>query len=289
MTAGPDALEDSDRKMVRAVAGAGFGNISLMLKRRAPGTAQKLDSFQLTEEQRDAVLRVVHHMGDPRVQSVGAELGAALHSFFQSPSADREGMELHIQRALQPRLGDLRRLRDEVIAAPLRGPGGGAASDRGSVTLDTKRMKIVRTYDDSWKLEFDTSRPRPQRSQDGSLYKKRRRLVVAGASDDAPKPFGVAGGVVEQASVILDQLKAVLGTFDIDIKVPHWLISLDGRSESFLTELLSCVVDGTGSTAQRIMCPMKFASAGLDVLSGIIVNSGNEAEAAAPGSIWKLR
>jgi len=270
MAAGHETLSPEDRRMVHAVARAGFGNISLMLQSREPATARRLSSFQLTEEQKLSVLGVVRHMGDPRVQQVGRELTKALRDFLGTSSTDhRADMELHIRRALQPRLAELRRLRDEVMASPLP-RSAGQLGGRWGVAINPDRMRVVKTFDNKWKFEFDMSRP--QRTM---KVLPRRRL--AEGKEDA-KPYGVAGGVVEQARVLLDQLQAVLSRFDIETEVPGWVTSLDGTSRPFLSDLLRCVRDSMGDTALMIMCPMKFASAGIDVFSSL----SEEAPAPSP-------
>lgn len=259
MEAGHEALRDTDRHMVHAVARAGFGNISLMLRDRAPATARQLSSFQLTAEQKRAVLGVVQNMGDSRVQGVGRELSQALRAFLSTSPADgRAAMEKHIRRELQPRLRQIRQLRDEVIPAPLRRLDD-ASSSRWGVNLDTESMRVVKTFDNHWELEFDMSRPK----------RGERALRRLAPEERLSKQLGVAGGVVEQARVLLEQLKAVLGQFGIQAEVPAWITSLDGRQRPFVWDLLRCLEDSAGDVALAISCPMKFASAGIDVCSSI--------------------
>jgi len=284
MAVGHDSLTSEDRHMVRAVAGAGFGNISLMIQNREPVTARQLSSFQLTEEQKLSVLGVVRHMGDPRVQRVGRELTRALRDFLDASATDnRADMESHIRRALQPRLSELRQLRDEVLTAPLRQAGSTATGDastlggRWGVAINTERMRVVKTFSNKWKLEFDMSRP--QRSTQAVSRRLQR--------EEDSKLYGVAGGVAEQARVLLDQLQAVLGQFGIDTEVPGWITSLDGTSKPFLSELLACVKDSIGDAALMITCPMKFASAGIDVFSSLSEPAPTAAPVGLTGSAGK--
>jgi len=273
------ALGPGDTAMVRDVVAAGFGNISLALTHRSPKAAQQLDSFQLTEEQRRAVLQVVGRMGDPRVRAVGAELADSLRAFVSSSPWDRESMKREIQQSMQPHLPEICQLRDEVIPAVLQQQpshaGGVAATWRGGrVALDPERMRVVHTFDGHWKFEFEMSRPRPL--NDREFETGPRRLAADGAGASA-KSFGVAGGVAEQARAVLVQLRTILKKFGIDMEVPQWITSLDGKMEPFLSEILNCAMNAQGDEAKLISCPMKFGSAGMDVFAAL--------QGASPGRV----
>merc|ERR1719410_1237967 len=159
MSSGSAALNDDDRQMVNSVTSAGFGNLSLMLERRAPEVARRLSAFELSQEQTSSVLGVVQHMSDSRVQNLGRELTHALRDFLHSaPTRDRANMEMHVRHALQPRLEHIRRLRDEVIPASLRRQQAGGMHHWG-LSLNTDQMRVVNSFDNKWQLEFDMSRP----------------------------------------------------------------------------------------------------------------------------------
>jgi len=261
MSTGNAALNDDDRQMVNSVASAGFGNLSLMLERRAPDTARRLGAFQLSEEQASSVLGVVRHMSDARVQNLGRELTHALREFLHtSPTKDRANMGLHVRQALQPRLEKIRRLRDEVIPPSLRRKQASGIQDWG-LSLNTDQMRVVKSFDNDWQLEFDMSRPKRVL---GRQVHDQRRLT-----EKATKPYGVAGAVVEQARVTLDQLKAVLDQYGIQTEVPAWVSSFDGSPRPFLWDLLKCVEETVGDVSLAISCPMRFASAGLDIFANM--------------------
>merc|ERR1712039_914853 len=148
----------------------------------------------------------------------------------------------------------------------------------GGVALDTQRMRVMKTFDNDWDFEFEMSRPRVS----SNTVTVARQLKVV--DEDEKKTYGVAGGVVEQARVVLDQLQVVLANFGIDVEVPQWITSLDGAPKSFSNELLNCILDSIGDATKAIMCPMKFASAGIDVISGITGPSDAEPASATSSS-----
>jgi len=207
-------------------------------------------------------------MGDPRVQQVGVELAGAIRDFLVAPGipATSDNFGVHIQRTLQPRLAELQQLRDEVIPAALRDPSNLHTGHWG-VALDTQRMRVVKTFNHAWNFEFEMSRP--QRTDGLSAVPRLLRDDSADSAFASTKNYGVAGGVVEQARVVLDQFHTVLGKFGIETEVPAWVTSLDDKPKPFSMELLHCMKDSLGDTAKSIMCPMKFASAAIDVFSGI--------------------
>jgi len=270
------ALHPADRPMVHSVASLGFGNISAMLGKGAPAAARRLDTYYLTEEQKAAVFGVVRGMGDRRVQSVGEEMTASLKNFLSTNAADRGSMKNFIVGSLQPRMGEIRQLRDQVIGAPLRNLEDKDDPARHfGLELNADRFRVVSTWsddDDGSKWEFDMSAP--QRSE--TILARSRRLS-RGPSDaesrrlleHESKRLGVAGGIVEQAKVVLDQLKAITGETGTDIDVPQWITTLDGHVKPFISDLFECVMDHLGDATKMIACPMKFASAGIDVLAGV--------------------
>jgi len=81
MSTGNAALNDDDRQMVNSVTSAGFGNLSLMLDRRAPEIARRLSAIRMSEEQTSSVLGVVRHMSDARVQNLAVSSPMPFVSF----------------------------------------------------------------------------------------------------------------------------------------------------------------------------------------------------------------
>ena len=144
----------------------------------------------MSEEQTSSVLGVVRHMSDARVQNLGRELTHALREFLHtSPTWDRANMEMHVRQALQPRLEKIRRLRDEVIPPSLRRQKA-SGIQRWGLSLNTDQMRVVKSFNNEWQLEFDMSRPKRMSGHE------QRRLT-----EKATKPFGVAGAEIGRAHV----------------------------------------------------------------------------------------
>lgn len=267
-----------DISMVRAIAAAGFGNISAKLKSMNPEVASQLDSFQLTSEQHLAVVDLLKQMSNSHLMKVGEELARSLQQFLSSaPNFSKvESVKLHLSNTLTPRLPELRRLRDEVIPTPLRrlrrvSGVGEAVVDSMGLTIDAEHMRLVSSFDNSdWNVEFGMTRPE---RNEGKRHLDQADGPTAFLLDDFSlqnlKHLGVAGGVVQQAHVILDQLKNLMAGYGIDVQVPSWVSSLDGQPKPFVFDLLSCTLDSGGSLDQMITCPMRFASAGIDILSSL--------------------
>jgi len=255
------ALTDGDHDRVTDFAHARLGNISSMLFHRSPVLARRLDAFELSKPQEDAVLRVVSHMSDHRVQNVGLYLSKVVHEFVTQPvEKDSANMQLqdHIVQRLQPRLAEMRQLRDEVMAPELRRQtAGGPSLD---VAMNANNLRVVRTFSNKWKFEMDVSRP--------EFSKEGRRLERKLSELDLQR--GIASGLAEEATVALQQMSTLLGMFGIDVEVPSWISTL-GDEGDFLSQLLHCGMQGLESSdaSALIRCPMKLASAGVDVLASI--------------------
>lgn len=244
-------LDSVDEGMVHAAVAGGLRNISLILPQRSPEVSRQLDSFQITRDQKEALLGVVGHMSDRRVQNVGLELAEVVWEFL-SVSRDREGMKQHIMKRMRPRLAELRKLRDEVYPAVLR--RASAAGKPFGVDLDPDQLRVVRNLD-RWHMELDVSRPTAT-----------RRLL--GAVGPEEKRIGVFGGLREETRVVLDQLHSLMQAFRVKIHEPEWISSLL-EEDNVLGELIRCVTGGGDEARRLMMCPMKLASAGMDVMSSM--------------------
>jgi hypothetical protein len=80
--------------------------------------------------------------------------------------------------------------------------------------------------------------------------------------------LGVASTLLEECRVILDQVDFVGEAFGKDVGVPYWAKSAVGGLD-FMTELTDCALRDHGNEVKLMMCPMKYASAFTDLISGI--------------------
>ncbi|CAK8987904.1 unnamed protein product [Durusdinium trenchii] len=238
------AIPQNEKDLVRHTVEDTFATIRKAVE--TAGLAEELDSFALTEGQLDAFLSTMQHMADTRIQEIGSSLADAFGRYFQleGTSAGKEGLKLHLLRALQPQIAEIRSLWREVKMGLLHGPGLG-----WGVSVDPSRLFMVRS--------FDPSHP----------YWPPPKLQCEAAGC-------VTEGAFEEARILLLQMEALLETFGMRVEVQETLWSLPAhRPVPFLAELLACKAEEP-QPFQKVSCEgcpgaMKYAAAGLDVLSSI--------------------
>jgi len=240
MSVGRGVLGPGDRRLVRATVAESFRRASSALPQNAPSAAAALDSIQLDEQQQRAVLHALRLIGDRRVQSIGLDVAVAIH---ESPSKEQWVIVDHIHRRLRPRLGEVRRLHDELIPISLRGLVSSA--HHWDLTLAPANLQSMANVT-GWRLG---------------------RGLRAGAP--AEKPAGVLAGAREEARYLLDVLRLtasflVEGDASVSGALAH---ALDLGAER-----VSCQAEppqGPGHTARALACPLKFGTQGVDALRAI--------------------
>merc|ERR1712203_589024 len=98
--------------MVRAAVIKHFRNVSSGLASQGPDLLEKLDSIQLSQDQKTAVANTLRAISDPRVQRIGL---LAAHAIRDSSSADPAIIRQHVFEKLKPQLSDMRQLSDEIL------------------------------------------------------------------------------------------------------------------------------------------------------------------------------
>merc|ERR1712113_374967 len=73
---------------------------------------------------------------------------------------------------------------------------------------------------------------------------------------------------IEQVRVVVDQLNNVALLHGAMLEMPAWSRSIVGGQPLSLA-LLACVGPGNATKTLQIACPMRFASAGVDVLNSL--------------------
>jgi len=217
-------------------------NISTQLGLRAPEVASTLQLVQLSEEDKDAVLRSLRLISDPRVQKIGLEVARAIRG---SASSNRDIVKRRIEERLQPQLREILELRQELVPSTLRRLWG--EGHTWDMTLDPENVMVMERVSDEFETSYD---PR----------------TAVNASE---KDFGLYGGVLGEARALLDVMRACMRLFSSDLKVPEWATSLGGNME-ISAELLSCELDPITDSRMNFMkalfCPLKFGTQGMDAL-----------------------
>eukprot|EP00927_Polykrikos_kofoidii_P066139 TRINITY_DN61792_c0_g1_i1.p1 TRINITY_DN61792_c0_g1~~TRINITY_DN61792_c0_g1_i1.p1 ORF type:complete len:390 (-),score=56.90 TRINITY_DN61792_c0_g1_i1:339-1508(-) len=289
-----NSSDDVSRDVMRAHVARGVLLISHRL-----GLQEVLDTVLLTHANKLALLHVIGYLGDSRVQNLGYEIA---HSVHQNKYENREDAKRRFVGELQPRLGEMRVLRDEIYPATLRELVG----DKWQKSRSLDESRIFQDFSASPKIIGSLNSPERARrlvpeegrrnairlwhmpdvsrigvtsdvgtsdvSGDGNSAEHRR---VDKASEIA---VAVLGGLLEQCRVMLDQADFLGDVFGSDLKIPPWAKSLVGGLD-FAAQLSECSMRSGNDQDALYMCPMKYGSALFDMLSCIDDIAGLEGDA----------
>eukprot|EP00929_Paragymnodinium_shiwhaense_P054300 TRINITY_DN271_c0_g3_i1.p2 TRINITY_DN271_c0_g3~~TRINITY_DN271_c0_g3_i1.p2 ORF type:complete len:470 (+),score=158.67 TRINITY_DN271_c0_g3_i1:72-1481(+) len=264
---GKEHMQGKEEKLRPAVQHM-MAQLSEIIQEYDPESSKHLESIKLSPEQRRDVLSVVKRMGDSRVQAVGKEVLEVAAKHHQD-GMDAIGHELHAR--FQPRMGELRALKESVLPVSLRAQEAEAAEATTATDMTGRRLNCV----------GDASKCSP-----GSMLTSSMSSGMAMKLEDA---LALIGGLAEQARLALDEASVIGTSFgSVQHHVPWEARSMIGAL-AFGTETLDCFMrqddehetkkDGTTvlkngesgqmNTVKAAMCPMKYAGAGMDALSGL--------------------
>jgi len=255
MRVGHGHLKAVDRTIVKAAVAAGFKNISFKLQMHAPKVAKELRMVDFSEMQKNAVLDSMRLMSNPRVQSIGRDIGQAIHD---SNSTDREDLKLHILAKLQPRLPEIMQLRSELIPEMLRLVWGGG--HQWTMTLDEENIRLMGPYRNKGK--HVTIRESAGTSE---FHNELAPFLLT--------TYSILGGVLEEGRALLDIIELCGHLFGRHLKVPYWITYLGG-SIDVTSEFLSCghrfvnsnPEDMKLNSINALFCTLKFGTQGMDAL-----------------------
>jgi len=179
MKIGHGFLRPDDRERVRAAIAMGFLDMSASIKRHSPQAAIELDTIQLTGEQKDALLRTMRLISDPRVQMVGLNVAHAIReSQTERPEIIRRSV-LHqdimhrIGLRLEPHSEELKALHDELLPQSLQGVR--LETDvLWTRTFEPHNLRVLATVDDEWDRKIAHEVPATEMGV--TLVSLRRRL-----------------------------------------------------------------------------------------------------------------
>lgn len=230
-----------------------------ILSEHDPEGREQLENIKLSPDQKADVLTMVKKMGDKRVQGLGREV---LEIGLKHKDDDEEGIksiQKDISSKFQPRVEELKTLRSSIVPASIRD-----LEDKFNVDVSVQSRRLT-----------DTSTSNP-----GGMLTAKDAKAADMKMEDA---LGIVGGLLEQARLALDESAVIGGSFGSDKHVPAFWRSLIGLA-AFGTETADCfmrqndahapsgkIVSGEArtNTVKAAMCPMKYAGAGMDFLSGI--------------------
>lgn len=230
-----------------------------ILSENDPEGTKQLESIRLSPDQKADVLSMVKQMGDRRVQSVGKEVLEIALKHKDDEKGDFESIQNDLSSKFQPRMEELKTLKTSIVPASLR-----ELEDKFNVdsSAEGRRLEGVSTKEPGSTLTAADSKAANMKLEDA---------------------LGVVGGLLEQARLALDESAVIGGSFGSTHHVPYFWRSLIGLA-AFGTETADCfmrqndVKDAKGeivnadstqtNSVKMAMCPMKYAGAGMDFLSG---------------------
>jgi len=296
MKLGSEGLSEGDRDDVHRAVTKHLKDMTQKMEASNPAAFRKLSERTVTHEQRTAIMQVVASMNDPRVQEIGSQIHEATE---EGRAEGREGVKRNLIAAVTPRLDEMRVLRDEIIPAVLR-------KDKASeeVTFDPEKMHALKDLDAEEREAASAERRRLPVIGAGVVTTVPTAVPTAAPTETpvptpapptpAPTPmpaniagikftpeayskimnsFGVIGGILEQARVVLDQVDAIGEDVGSDEGIPYWLKSMVGML-SFADNMFDCSMraqsNGTANPVKVFMCPLKYSSSLMDGLHGIL-------------------
>jgi len=306
-----DQMSHNDWETLHRSVGRGLKSITRKMQASNPDRFKRLDSVELKPEQASGLVKVVRGLSDQRVQHIGYEVVKIVHAGM-AEGEDAQGVKRRLLAKFQPRLRELRALRDELIPLSLRHDDEAVAQSRGisagvstsgALALNLDRMHIVKMYAEippihahrSQQHEKDQDRRLTGAAGSGgerdaisamlnreialdNLTSMHKQSTMKKWEPKIERGLGVIAGLIEQVRVVLDQTDFIGESFGKDMKIPFWTKSLIGAI-AFFTEMGDCILRAndhngtlTGDKYNHVklfMCPMKYASSFMDLISAI--------------------
>jgi len=263
LTLGRGLLDDKS-ELLRPAAAKVMKRVSEMMEEHDPEGTKYLESVKLSPKHRSSVISVVKAMGDKRVQDMGHEVLQIAYDHKDEKDGFKTAAE-SVQRSLASRASELEELKRAVMPAELQEP------------VATTGRRLPGQASDK-KCEGDTSKCNPGSELTSEMGKGMNMKL-----EDA---MGIVGGLLEQARLALDESAVIGSSFGSPNHVDWFVRSLVGGA-AFGVETMDCfmrqddqhkLVDGKETlvnansgevnSVKMAMCPMKYAGAAMDLLSG---------------------
>eukprot|EP00929_Paragymnodinium_shiwhaense_P034440 TRINITY_DN1873_c0_g1_i1.p1 TRINITY_DN1873_c0_g1~~TRINITY_DN1873_c0_g1_i1.p1 ORF type:complete len:467 (-),score=120.12 TRINITY_DN1873_c0_g1_i1:290-1690(-) len=250
-----------------------MSKLSEIIAEYDPEGAQHLDKIQLSPAQRSDAIAVVKRMGDRRVQAVGKEVLQIALKHKDDGEKSMQKIADEFRATFSPRKQELSALRESVLPASVR--------EREEAADTDVEEAAARRLGTTKHCTGDATQCNP-----GGAITSAMGTDMSMKMEDA---LALIGGLAEQARLALDEANTIGTSFgSVNHHVPWYFRSLVGGL-AFGTETLDCVmrqddvhttkkdgttvlkssVGGESNSVKLAMCPMKYAGAGMDALSGI--------------------
>uniref|UniRef100_A0A7S2HIE8 Uncharacterized protein n=1 Tax=Zooxanthella nutricula TaxID=1333877 RepID=A0A7S2HIE8_9DINO len=261
------AIPTSMKPQVRVVVDRHLKQLSADTWQRFPQEGERLNALSLSPEEQDGLLTMMRSVSNPRVHQLGRDVGLFVHqSLGMAHSSD--DVKSHVVESLEPKLAEIRQLRDEVIPEAVRGDGGGG--DSGSLVVNTDGVNFMSSFD-NWDVEVDVSSPTFGESGPASAP---RRL---GSSDDDGESSMLDNAVKlakmhAQAEKFFKQVQTFAAE-KYNVHVPDMKEAFRGVDTAAATK---CAMEAavTMNPKAAMTCTMQFWSIAMDVMQNIMKGVG---------------
>lgn len=232
---------------IRTLVSEALHNASQAIEHHTPLLHHALKNLWLRPAEHEAVLHVVSHMSDAELQRLGFDIAGAIR---RGEQMGPEGVMHHLLLCLQDNDALIRELRQRIVPSTFQQRAVGKPS-----------LMNLHVMDSFASLPAESDRQLKQLVAAGSS----RSVLHLQAQSSAAS--GVIGGVIEELRVVFDVLRSV-SAVQADALPPRWSRSIVGGG-AFAAGLVECISDGMKGTDLAVMCPMRFASASIDVLHNL--------------------
>lgn len=137
---GSSLAKATTRDEVHAAVARKLMNISGSIREQHPEDHKKLDLIQLSAAQKDSVFGVLRHFGDRRMVDLSNVVADAVKETSQT-SGDEAALKRRLSEKLQPHLGDIQKLGEELFPAR-SGHGIALNFDNTPVTNSFKQWHV---------------------------------------------------------------------------------------------------------------------------------------------------
>lgn len=262
-----------DQASMRVKIGENIRKIGVIIDTELPELGQHLRSVPITEEQTKAVLRMMQHTKDARLQAIGLDIGSVIRD---ANTTDSAALRLLVEERLRSRKGELEPLVEEIMPSGLVIPFSDRSSNLDEI-LEPSRVKLLKTASEDW---ADQLRVNARALMENNNFRQSEVVSDENLSEEekmrkSQQVIGSIGAATEEVMAIFRIIRPIVEMFEKDLDIPPLVVAILGALD-FALEVTSCAL-GEASRNQAlksIKCPLLFASAGFDALREVAIMMG---------------
>jgi len=252
-----EVLGEAGVQEVRQIVERGFRNINVHVRKYSANVARELDQVEVGEGEKEQLVGALRLASDPRVQGIGREVALAIRAStdFRSPD-ELKGMI--VERLGRKRLREIRNFTAGLVPQRLRRIWNWSASRQWDVAIDAENVNSIKASGAAAIL-----------------------LRVDGGAGERAK--ALHGAALEEGRVLLD-----LMLMHIRSEGPHVDTSLFPVMDVFERPLgTPCTLEEPpaggpkGGLREKLLCPLKLGTLGVDAMRFAVSAAGPEGRAVA--------